>query len=253
MKLTANYHTHTSRCGHASGSDREYIEAAIRAGFKTLGFSDHTPMIFASDHHSGHRMPLGQAEEYFASLTALKREYAADIRVLIGVETEYYPATHERYMDFMRDYPCDYMLLGQHYLLREEDGIVAVKPHGETELLRLYYRNVLEGLRTGDFLYAAHPDMFCFTGAREDYDRETRAFLEQVKALDVPVEINRLGLYDKRCYPNERFWQIAGEVGNTAVIGADAHTPGVLEDADTLSACAALASKYGIALRTELL
>ena len=30
--LKANYHTHTYRCQHAYGSEREYIEAAIRMG-----------------------------------------------------------------------------------------------------------------------------------------------------------------------------------------------------------------------------
>ena len=30
--MIANFHTHTSRCNHASGTDREYVEAAIEAG-----------------------------------------------------------------------------------------------------------------------------------------------------------------------------------------------------------------------------
>ena len=40
--MNANYHTHTVRCHHAIGSEREYIEKAISRGFKKLGFSDHT-------------------------------------------------------------------------------------------------------------------------------------------------------------------------------------------------------------------
>ena len=31
-----NYHTHTFRCRHAEGEDREYIEAAIKAGFNVV-------------------------------------------------------------------------------------------------------------------------------------------------------------------------------------------------------------------------
>ena len=41
--FTYNYHCHTKRCGHASGTDEEYVEAAIKAGYKVLGFSDHGP------------------------------------------------------------------------------------------------------------------------------------------------------------------------------------------------------------------
>ncbi len=44
IAFIANYHTHTKRCRHAVGEDREYVEAAIEAGLKVLGFSDHTPI-----------------------------------------------------------------------------------------------------------------------------------------------------------------------------------------------------------------
>ena len=41
--MLTNYHTHTARCGHAEGTEEEYILTALRCGFKVLGFSDHTP------------------------------------------------------------------------------------------------------------------------------------------------------------------------------------------------------------------
>ena len=31
-----NYHTHTSRCGHATGSDEEYVKRAIEQGGVTV-------------------------------------------------------------------------------------------------------------------------------------------------------------------------------------------------------------------------
>ena len=43
--IKANYHTHTARCGHAIGTDEEYVQAAIQAGLKTLGFSDHAAIL----------------------------------------------------------------------------------------------------------------------------------------------------------------------------------------------------------------
>ena len=42
--MFANYHTHTTRCRHAAGTDREYVEAAIKSGLTILGFADHTPL-----------------------------------------------------------------------------------------------------------------------------------------------------------------------------------------------------------------
>ena len=249
MPLTANYHTHTFRCGHADGTDREYIETAIRAGYKTLGFSDHSPMVFDSDHHSGYRMALSQAEEYFTALSDLKQEYRDDIRIHIGVEAEYYPATHERFTEFMRQFPCEYMLLGQHFHLREEDGIYAGRPSADPAMLKAYYQNVLEGVRTGDFLYVAHPDLFNFVGEPTVYDGVIRAFSAEIAALDVPLEINRLGYADRRVYPNPRFWRLAGEAGVTAVIGVDAHRPADLEDSASVNGCLRLAEECGVTVR----
>lgn len=44
-RLDYNIHSHTRRCGHAVGEDYEYIDAAIEAGIKQLGFSDHIMLL----------------------------------------------------------------------------------------------------------------------------------------------------------------------------------------------------------------
>ena len=31
--IKSNFHTHTTRCKHATGTEREYVEKAIEAGF----------------------------------------------------------------------------------------------------------------------------------------------------------------------------------------------------------------------------
>lgn len=54
--MIANYHTHTPRCNHAQGSEQEYVDAALSAGLKILGFSDHTPYFFPGDYYSTFRM-----------------------------------------------------------------------------------------------------------------------------------------------------------------------------------------------------
>ena len=76
-----NYHTHTFRCNHASGTDREYVERAIENGMKTLGFSDHAPYLFPfKDYYSFYRMKVEEIEEYADSVRTLAKEYEKDIR-----------------------------------------------------------------------------------------------------------------------------------------------------------------------------
>ena len=91
-----NLHTHTVRCNHAVGSEREYVEQAIKAGVKVLGFADHTPQIYGNSHHSGMRMNIRDAEGYVNVVNSLKEEYKDDITILLGFEVEYYPDCFER-------------------------------------------------------------------------------------------------------------------------------------------------------------
>ena len=244
--LTKNYHTHTARCGHAVGTDREYVESAVRAGFTTLGFSDHAPMPFPDGHESSFRVPLAKAADYFGSIACLREEYQKDIRIFIGLEVEYYPALFPAFLSFIRDFSPDYLILGQHFVYEETPENGSFSDTQVPEKLRRYYRNVLEAVDTGAFLYVAHPDVLHYTGDEKTYETLTRAFLKDLQPYRIPLEINRLGMEEKRIYPRKKFWQLAGEYGFSAVIGMDAHSPAALLDEKSVDACVALADACGL-------
>lgn len=230
--MFANYHTHTWRCRHANGTERQYIDQALAAGVRILGFSDHAPCPFPGDYYSDYRMFLDQTEEYFATLTALKREYAGQLELHIGVEAEYYPALFEGMLELLRQYPCEYMLLGQHFLENEDTGEYVYLPSSDPGALRRYVDQTLAGLRTGLFTCLAHPDLFRWTGDREAYVREMTRLCRETKKLDTVLEYNLLGHWDRRTYPNPAFWEIAAREGNRVILGVDAHSPQALNRPD---------------------
>lgn len=41
-----NFHSHTVRCQHAVGEEREYVEEAIKEGFEVIGFPT-IPLIYS--------------------------------------------------------------------------------------------------------------------------------------------------------------------------------------------------------------
>ena len=94
-----NYHTHTTRCYHASGKDEEYVKAAIKAGIKELGFSDHTPWHYDSSFKATMRMPEYQLDDNIESIRYLKEKYKnpqanikAEIDLMLqGEVTKNYP------------------------------------------------------------------------------------------------------------------------------------------------------------------
>ena len=99
--MTANYHTHTPRCRHASGSENEYIEKALSRGLEVLGFSDHTPYLFPGDYYSTFRMFPEQTEDYFTTIERMKKEYAGKITIYSGLEAEYYPKHFSALIDLI--------------------------------------------------------------------------------------------------------------------------------------------------------
>ena len=246
--MFANYHTHTFRCHHAAGEDREYIEAAINAGIKVLGMSDHCPWIFGNGYVSQIRMSPAETDGYFQSLTDLKNEYAADIKLYIGFEAEYIPELMEAQDRFLADYPVDYMILGQHSVAPEYASPYTGDPTGDTAFLERYTDLVIEGMESGRYRYLAHPDVINFTGSTDEYDRHMTRICEWLRDNDSPVEINLLGLAGNRNYPSPRFLSIARKLGCKAIIGYDAHIPHSLEDTALAERGIKLAEKYGLSV-----
>ncbi len=228
--MRKNYHTHTFRCYHATGTEWQYVERAWQNGIETLGFSDHAPMPFPDGHRSTCRMKLSLFPDYIETLLDLRERYRGRVEILIGLEAEYYPAVFFEFLELIRPYPIDYLILGQHFLGNETGMPYVGHPTDAEGRLVEYVEQVIEGMKTGVFSYLAHPDVMHFTGAPEVYRKHMTRLCETAKALGLPIEYNLLGLYERRYYPNAAFWQIAAEVGNTVILGVDAHAPAHFTD-----------------------
>ncbi len=244
--MYANYHTHTTRCHHASGEDREYVEAAIEAGMKVLGFSDHSPWVYPSGFVSTIRMLPSEVDGYFDSLLNLRKEYEREIQIYIGFEAEYTPELIEDQDALFENYPLDYLILGQHFLGTEDRMPYTGAPTKDESFLGRYVDSVIEGMRTGRYLYLAHPDLVHYTGPGKIYDRHMERLCREMREMDGVFELNVLGLADHRHYPSERFLKIAGEMGNRFVLGVDAHAPGQLLAAEKIERAEKLCESYGI-------
>lgn len=249
--MLANYHTHTCRCHHAVGEDREYVETAIDRGLRTLGFSDHVPMPFPDGHESNFRVWFRQLDDYVKSVLALRDEYKGDIDIRLGFEAEYYPDLFERMLARLRPYPVDYLLLAQHFNDSRETVYNPIMAQDRAALAK-YVDMVIEGMETGRFSCVAHPDLFFFAGPDQVYVREMTRLCERARALDVPVEINILGLRTGRCYPCDLFWPIVKALGCRTVLGCDAHAPGDVADPGQLKLAEDYAARFGLTIEPRI-
>ena len=229
MKKT-NYHTHTERCYHAWGSDEEFVQASIKGGYTELGFSDHACWQYDSDFVAHMRMPLSEFDGYYESISKLREKYKDQIKILIGLECEYYP----KYMDWMKKFikekKLDYIILGNHYDTTDELQIYYGRVCNSDRALTKYVDDCIAGMSAGLYSYLAHPDLFM--RGREIFDEfaagESRRLCKWCKENNAVLEYNLEGarMCDERkvlWYPHPEFWKIAAEIGNDVIIGVDAH------------------------------
>lgn len=226
--MKANYHCHTARCGHAEGTDEEYVLAAIKAGYDVCGIADHAPWPFASGYISRIRMRMEQFPEYLASVRALEKRYAGQVRIHAGLECEYFPRYRDYILDLL-DGKLDYLILGQHFADSEEDTPAATVDGRQDDGALRYAESCANAIRTGLYSYVCHPDLYMKYRTDEDFtpacERAADMICQAALEAGVPLEYNLLGQLEGVGYPSRAFWTYAAKWHNPVILGVDAHDP----------------------------
>ena len=230
-----NYHTHTALCRHATGTNEEYVLAAIEAGFDEIGFADHCPWNFES-FVSGMRMGKQDLPAYCDSIRALGEKYKDRISIKLGLECEYFPKYIPWLREKIEEHGIDYLILGHHFCV-DEPGSIYNGNITEPSQLYTFRDDILEAMETGLFSYVAHPDIFM--RGYPQFDGHCRKISEDIirKSVEtgVPLEYNLLGfshskLDGKQGYPYPDFWDMVSEIKPPVTMGIDAHYPGAYLD-----------------------
>ena len=228
--MKTNYHTHTTRCHHATGSDEDFVLSAIKGGYQELGFSDHTPWKYHSSYVSDIRMTPKELPEYVESLRALREKYKDRISIKIGLECEYFPDYIHWLKGIIKEYKLDYVIFGNHHFHTDEKFPYFGRHTDSVDMLELYEESAIEGMESGLFAYLAHPDLFM--RSYPQFDRHcklvSRHICRTAARLNLPLEYN-IGYesYNEAngviTVPHPDFWEIAAHEECTAIIGVDAH------------------------------
>ncbi|NMD37480.1 MAG: histidinol-phosphatase [Christensenellaceae bacterium] len=219
---------------HAFGSDEEYVKAAIKAGIKELGFSDHTPWPY--DNFKSHmRMEENQLTEYIESLVYLKDKYSNKICIKIGLECEYFPDYIPWLKETYEKNKLDFLILGIHFYPTDQNvKYMHAKPMDENTFNN-YLLACIKGMETGMFEYLAHPDLFLRFVPKMDkkYQDASIKIIKKAKSLDLPLEYNLNSLYYKSNgfhNPSDEFWKLVADYNAPTIIGFDAHSPQFLTE-----------------------
>lgn len=242
-----NYHTHTYRCSHATGTEEEYIKRAIENGVTHMGFSDHVPFASPDGFESAYRVPIAQVKDYYDTVAELREKYKDKIDIKISFEMEYYENSFGQMLKNAIEYGGEYLILGQHFLHEEYmDGGYTASENYSIDDLKKYVDCVVSAIKSSVFTYVAHPDVFDFRGSEDVYREEMRKICIASRKNNIPLEINFLGIRDNRMYPNSKFWEIVGEEKSPVTFGFDAHDIEAAFDGESLKKAKEMVKKYSL-------
>ncbi len=236
--MKANFHTHTKRCKHAIGSERDYVLAAIKNDLSVLGFSDHGPF---PDKDYGSRMDFSELNDYLSEIDSLKTEFRNKLKLYKGLEIEYLRKYETYYEELKVKYGLDYLILGEHMYTDIDNQIKNIYFANSTGDYIVYAKNIEEAVSTGLFDIIAHPDLMFLSEFSWDKncDKAVSIILSAAEKYDIPLEFNANGLRRGKSdfpdgrrypYPHERFWNELKGSNQRVIIGSDCHIPDLVYD-----------------------
>jgi histidinol-phosphatase (PHP family) len=230
-----DYHTHTARCGHATGAMERYVERAIATGLAELGFSDHLYMYWLPP---ARRDPsLGMAEwelEYYVEdVERCRARYASDIVIRLSVEADFIPGHEPQLESILRRYDWDYVIGSVHFLgdwgFDDSRYLSGFRDWDIDALYEHYFEVVGASAETRLFDTIGHADLVKKFGHRANRDLAPLygRLASRLASAGACVELNTAGLRKPvgEVYPHPELLSACRQAGVPATFGADAHAP----------------------------
>lgn len=234
MGYLVDYHIHTARCGHATGSMQEYVERALALGLNEIGFSDHLHLYFLPEKKRDPSLAMAEEElpEYVASVLELRDRFP-QIPVRLGVEADFFPAHEEVLHRILEQYPWDYVYGSIHFIgdwgFDDPKYIHRYADWNIDQLYRHYFDLIKSAAATGLFDILGHLDVVKKFGHRPKGD-PGQLYAEVAAALrhaGVCIEVSTAGLRKPvgEIYPGSQLLAECAQHGVPATLGSDAHQP----------------------------
>jgi histidinol-phosphatase (PHP family) len=224
-----DYHTHSVRCGHASGKPAEYVAAAQAAGLLAIGVADHMPLLTERDPELS--MEACELDDYVAEVRELKERFPGF--VLLGIEADYQSGTVDEVRSLLQSHPFDYVIGSVHRLGDWcFDDPRHIHRYGSVDIDDMwveYFELVGEAAESGLFTIMGHLDLVKKFGHRASRSLEVELdrLLARIARAGVAVEINTAGLYKpvKEAYPSPEILRRLRAAEIPVTFGSDAHRP----------------------------
>ena len=109
---------HSEFCPHAESAPRDYVERAIALGMSELGFAEHPPVPtgwrLRHDVTDDWAMAWDDVDDYVTVVRDLATEYAAEVRVVPGIEADFLEDALDETAAALAEDPFDYVIASVH-------------------------------------------------------------------------------------------------------------------------------------------
>lgn len=247
--ITQNLHTHCTYCD-GSASMEEMIQAALKGGLNSLGFSSHACSSLPLELGEIHKEDI---DSYFKEAEKLREKYSDNLEIFIGFEYESRTAKGMAEIDPR----CDFSIGSVH--LFEKDGTFYNVDHTPEKFLQAanafktvkalcenYFSELTEFAKHTDFDIVGHYDLvtkFIEKGV-DDFTCEkwykdmSLFFLEQIAKTGKIFEINTGAIsrgWRTSPYPSMTILKKLCELDCPVIVSSDAHKPeGINQSFDTV-------------------
>lgn len=230
MNLTS-YHSHALYCDGRAGAE-DLVRFAISQGLISYSISSHALLLFPT-----HRtMEWDHMDDYLAELARMKKGYAPEIELTIGLEIDYLNENSSPAVPYFRELPFDYRIGSIRLLYNDREGVAdidmrvevfrnIVDQHSGDDLdrvVRLYYKRLLQMVEPEGFDISGCADKICHSiacyrpGLPDEpwYNDLTHDYFSAVAARGYIVEVNARALrHLGTFFPNERYFPLLEELG----------------------------------------
>jgi histidinol-phosphatase (PHP family) len=243
--LVYNLHTHT-RFSDGSSEPEDYVKEAIRQGFHTLGFSDHSPVPFENTF----AIRKEKLDDYVNTVTGMRDRYPS-LQILLALEMDYIPGMTKSIDSYRKLYPFDYFIGSVHLVKNPDTGElwfidgpdISIYDNGLREFfsgdvrkaVTTYYRQVQEMVVTQKPDIIGHLDKIrmynrgrYFLESDPWYQSLVDETLRTIRDEGCVVEVNTRGIYKKRSdalFPGPAILEKINKLNIPVVISSDAHKP----------------------------
>ena len=237
--IQADMHVHTVHCGHATGSARAMVDAAIWKGITILGFSEHFPYPPDVPDLAGDSIASAESfEAYALEIQKLQSDFKGQLDIRFGAEVDFHPDHVEWTNEQVNRYPFDFIIGSVHLIdnipidySREFLDPLIEKYRGEAGLWKTYWQAVEQLLDQPWINAVGHLDLpkkFLHLGSSAIDSATLQHLFRKMKKRNVAIDVNTAGIVkatDHQLYPSPFILQIAVESNVDLMIGSDAHAP----------------------------